>query len=168
MHGRCGNEKAGEQFSGHCFSLGLQPEKQTEDTPSLSNAPSTSLIASNGMKNWKRMSQRKGRMKKSKKKEGKGSLLYLSTCTRPDLLPAVCELTRKMSSPRIIDFQRVDKARSSLAGTASFFLTFRVDDHEEILGWTDSSFNSGGDSTNKYDITYLFITYITYIVFSVS
>ena len=36
------------------------------------------------------------------------SLLYY-ICTRPDLLPKVHELTRKMSSPRVVDLQRANR-----------------------------------------------------------
>ena len=67
------------------------------------------------------------------------------------LLPAVHELTRKMSSPRVIDFQRAKRAISYLAGTADYCLVFHVGDREEIFGWMDSSYNSGeGDRKNRY------------------
>ena len=80
-----------------------------------------------------------------------GSLLYLSICTRPDLLPAVHELTRKMSSPRVIDLQKAKRAISYLASTADYCLVFKANDTEEIFGWADSSFNSGeGDRRNRY------------------
>ena len=75
----------------------------------------------------------------------------LSICTRPDLLQAVHELTRKMFSPRVIDLQKAKRAISYLASTADYCLVFKANDTEEIFGWADSSFNSGeGDRWNRY------------------
>ena len=58
-----------------------------------------------------------------------------------------------MSSTHIVDLQRAKRAVFHIAGTANYnyTLTFRADDHEEIISWADSSFNSGeGDRENKY------------------
>ena len=55
-----------------------------------------------------------------------GSLLYVSICTRLDLLPAMHALSRKMSSPRVMDLQRAKRAISYLAGTTEYCLVFNA------------------------------------------
>ena len=80
-----------------------------------------------------------------------GSLLYVSICTRADLLYAVHMLTRRMSSPRVLDMRRAKKAVAYLMGTPHLGVTFHATDEEEIFGWADSGFNSGeGDRKNHY------------------
>ena len=67
------------------------------------------------------------------------------------LLPDVHTLMRKMSAPSICRSPKGEYAISYLAGTASFCLIFHADNQEEILGWADSSYNSGeGDRRNGY------------------
>ena len=80
-----------------------------------------------------------------------GGLLYLAICTRGDLLPAVHELTRKMSNPRQHDLSAAKKVIAYLSGTLEKGVTFYGDDVQEIFGYADSAFNSGtGDKKNKY------------------
>ena len=90
-------------------------------------------------------------MKNKTEKRNYQQITGSSICTRPDLLPAVHELTRKMSSPRVIDLQRAKRAISYLAGTSEYCFVFNANDTEEIFGWADSSFNSGkGDRRNRF------------------
>ena len=80
-----------------------------------------------------------------------GSLLYLAICTRADLLYAVHMLTRRMTNPRVLDLQRANKALNYLMHTANDGITFYGNDEPEIIGWADSSFNSGeGERKNCY------------------
>jgi hypothetical protein len=79
-----------------------------------------------------------------------GSLLYLSTWTRPDISFAVGRLTRHMQSPRLIDWTDALRVLNYLKGTADHGITFRQGGGD-LLGYTDSDYAT--DSTNGKSVS---------------
>ena len=79
-----------------------------------------------------------------------GSLLYLSTWTRPDISFAVGRLTRHMQSPRLIDWNDALRVMNYLKGTPDSGITFRQGGGK-LLGYTDSDYAT--DSTNGKSVS---------------
>ena len=57
-----------------------------------------------------------------------GNLMYLQTCTRPDISFAVGMLGRYQSNPGIDHWKAVKKVMRYLQGTKDYMLTFRRSD----------------------------------------
>jgi hypothetical protein len=74
-----------------------------------------------------------------------GSLLYLSTCTRPDLAQAVGALARYMSKPTVDHWQVAKGVLRFVAGTADHGVTFGSDS-SGLLGFCDADFAGDMDS----------------------
>jgi hypothetical protein len=79
-----------------------------------------------------------------------GSLLYLSTWTRPDISFAVGRLTKHMQSPRLIDWTDALRVLNYLKGTADHGITFRQGGGD-LVGYSDSDYAT--DSTNGKSVT---------------
>lgn len=73
-----------------------------------------------------------------------GSLLYLATCTRPDIPLVVGRLLRFMSSPTTTHMAAAKRFMRYLNGTATLGLTYRK--VEQLIGYHDAD-NSGDEAT---------------------
>ena len=84
-----------------------------------------------------------------------GSLMYLQTCTRPDISFAVGMLGRYQSNPGIDHWKAAKKVLRYLQGTKDYMLTFRRSDQLEVIGYSDSDFSgciNSGKSTFGYSL----------------
>lgn len=71
-----------------------------------------------------------------------GSLLYLSTKTRPDIAYAVHEVTRKMNKPTDNDWQAAKRILRYLKGTQDVGLVYQVNGSGKLVGFADASYAS--------------------------
>jgi hypothetical protein len=86
-----------------------------------------------------------------------GSLLYLSTCTRPDLAQAVGALARYMSQPTVDHWQVAKGVLRYVAGTADHGITFSKGT-SGLVGFCDADF--AGDMDSRRSTTgYAFCLY---------
>jgi len=89
-----------------------------------------------------------------------GSLLYISSCTRPDLTATVHRLTRRMQHPTEGDLGRAKHTLRYLRGTAALGLVFRRPLHPQhqdvIVGYADASWAST-PATSKSLSAYVFM-----------
>ncbi|CAM8943489.1 unnamed protein product [Rhodiola kirilowii] len=85
-----------------------------------------------------------------------GSLIYVQTCTRPDISFAVGMLGRYQSNPGIDHWKAAKKVLRYLQGTKETMLTYRRSDHLEIIGYSDSDYAGCVDS-RKSTFGYLFL-----------
>ena len=85
-----------------------------------------------------------------------GNLMYLQTCTRPDISFVVGMLGRYQSNPGIDHWKTVKKVMRYLQGTKDYMLTFRRSDQLEVIGYSDSDFAGCVDS-RKSTFDYLFL-----------
>ena len=85
-----------------------------------------------------------------------GSLMYLQTCTRPDISFAVGMLGRYQSNPGIDHWKAAKKVMRYLQGTKDYMLTFRRSDQLEVIGYLYSDFAGCVDS-RKSTFGYLFL-----------
>ena len=85
-----------------------------------------------------------------------GNLMYLQTCTRPDISFAVGMLGRYQSNPGINHWKAAKKVMIYLQGTKDYMLTFRRSDQLEVIGYSDSDFAGCVDS-RKSTFGYLFL-----------
>ena len=85
-----------------------------------------------------------------------GSLMYASTCTRPDISFAVGMLGRYQSNPGIDHWKAAKKVLRYLQGTKEFMLTYRRSNHLEVLGYSDSDY-AGCIDTRKSTFGYIFL-----------
>ena len=74
-----------------------------------------------------------------------GSLMYLSTCTRPDLSQAVGALARYMSAPTSQHWQAAKGVLRYLKGTSALGITFGGT-NKDLIGYCDSDFAGDKDS----------------------
>ena len=85
-----------------------------------------------------------------------GSLMYIHTCTRPDISFAVGMLGRYQSNPGMIHWKAAKKVLRYLQGTKDRMLTYRKSDHLEVIGYADSDY-AGCVDTRKSTFGYLFL-----------
>lgn len=71
-------------------------------------------------------------------REAIGSLLYLSTISRPDISFAVNYLSRKVSKPNVSDWKMVERVFRYLRGTEHFGIFF--DGEARLKSYTDSDY----------------------------
>ena len=74
-----------------------------------------------------------------------GSLIYLMTCTRPDICYVVTVLSQNLSKPRMMHLNLAKSVLRYLKGTLINGLIFNKGDNIEIIGFTDASWASTGD-----------------------
>ena len=88
-----------------------------------------------------------------------GGLMYLVTCTRPDIAAAVGQLARVMSQPSKLHWSAAKHVLRYLNGTKGLSLTYgnaRDEERENLMGFSDANF--GGDSATARSTTgYAFI-----------
>ena len=85
-----------------------------------------------------------------------GSLMYLQTCTRPDISFAVGMLGRYQSNPGIDHWKAAKKVMRYLQGTKDYIITFMRSDQLEVIGYSDSDF-AGCVDIRKSTFGYLFL-----------
>ena len=86
-------------------------------------------------------------------REAIGSLIYLSTCTRPDITWIVNKLSQFNQNPTIQHWTAVKHVLRYLKGTTNFCLSFRkCKDGLNLTGYTDADWGSSEDrrSTSGY------------------
>ena len=76
-----------------------------------------------------------------------GSLLYLSTWTRPDILYAVNNVAKFCSKPSMKHWIAVKRILSYLQGTREYGLLYNKGDTEECIGFADADW--AGDVTDR-------------------
>ena len=69
-----------------------------------------------------------------------GSLMYLQTCTRPDISYAVGMLGKYQSNPGIDHWKATKKVLRYLQGTKNYMLMYKRSNHLEVIGYLDSDF----------------------------
>jgi hypothetical protein len=84
-----------------------------------------------------------------------GSLLYVATCTRPDIAHSVGALSRYMSCPTEQHMQLALNLLRYLSGTTTLGLVYRQTGNP-AFGYTDSDF-AGNTDTRRSTSAYLFI-----------
>lgn len=85
-----------------------------------------------------------------------GSLMYVQTCTRPDISFAVGMLGRYQSNPGIDHWKAAKKVLRYLQGTKDYMLMYRRSNQLEVIGYSDSDFAGCVDS-RKSTFGYLFL-----------
>src|SRR3954470_19366687 len=85
-----------------------------------------------------------------------GSLMYASTCTRPDISFVVGMLGRYQSNPGMDHWKAAKKVLRYLQGTEDYMLTYRRSYHLEVIGYSDSDFTGCVDS-RKSTFGYVFL-----------
>lgn len=84
-----------------------------------------------------------------------GCLLYLSTCTRPDIALAVSKLAKYVQNPGRVHWQALKHLMRYLKGTLDYGLRYTSNGNGELEGWADASY--GDDLDNRRSTTgYLF------------
>jgi hypothetical protein len=74
-----------------------------------------------------------------------GSLIYVMSCTRPDICFVVNQLAQKMSKPNTSDFSLSKFALKYIKGTLNYCLTFVKSNNLDIKGYCDSDWGSATD-----------------------
>lgn len=89
-------------------------------------------------------------------KELVGSLLYLVTCTRPDIAHAV-SIASRTAAPTQAHWNCLKRVLRYLKGTPNHGITFRWEDKPELVGYSDADYANDKKtrrSTTGYVITY--------------
>ena len=74
-----------------------------------------------------------------------GSLIYLVTCTRPDIAYVVSILAQRMSKPNMAHLKLAKLVLRYLKGTKFHGLIYRKCTPIDIIGYTDASWANGMD-----------------------
>ena len=85
-----------------------------------------------------------------------GSLMYASTCTRPDISFVVGMLGRYQCNPGKIHWIAGKKIFRYLKGTKDHMLTYKRSSHLEVIGYTDSDY-AGCLASRKSTFGYVFL-----------
>ena len=85
-----------------------------------------------------------------------GSLMYLQTCTRPNISFAVGMLGQYQSNPSIGHWKAAKKVIRYHQGTKDYMLTFRRSDQLKVIGYSDLDF-AGCVNSRKSTFGYLFL-----------
>ena len=67
-----------------------------------------------------------------------GSLMYLSTCTRPDISVVVSELSKFSQNPGLSHWEGVKRVLRYVSGTVSEGLLYKRGAQVEVWGYSDS------------------------------
>ena len=65
------------------------------------------------------------------------SLMYVETCTKPEISFVVWMLGRYQSNPRLDHWKTAKKVLRYLQGTKENMLTYRKSNHLEVIGHSD-------------------------------
>ncbi|XP_071963823.1 uncharacterized protein [Antedon mediterranea] len=81
-----------------------------------------------------------------------GSLIYLATCTRPDIIWVVSKLSRSLADPKLEDLTTAKHVLRYLKGTVNHKLVYRKSDSMKLTSYCDSDWASSDDrkSTTGY------------------
>ena len=82
-----------------------------------------------------------------------GSLIYATTCTRPDLSWTVSKLSQHLSNPSLTHFTMLKHVFRYVAGTIDYCLTFKKSEQNlELIAYSDADWASSPDrrSTTGY------------------
>ena len=74
-----------------------------------------------------------------------GSLIYLMTCTRPDLCYSVSKLSQKLSKPTTADLSMSKFVLKYVKGTLDYGLTFKKINNANLIGYSDSDWGGSDD-----------------------
>jgi len=85
-----------------------------------------------------------------------GSLMYIQTCTRPDISFAVGMLSRYQSNPGMDHWKAAKKILRYLQGTKDHMLIYRRTDNLEVVGYSDSDY-AGCIDSRKSTFGYIFM-----------
>ena len=85
-----------------------------------------------------------------------GSLIYLNTCTRPDLSIAVSLLARKMSNPLSRDWTAAKRVLRYIRGTSAFGIKYSAGNGDSLIGYADADW-AGDTKTRKSTSGYVFL-----------
>ena len=85
----------------------------------------------------------------TKYKKAVGELLYLATCTRPDISFAVGKLSRHVSAPTQAHWAAGKAVMRYLKGTRTWFLTYRSEG--PLVGYSDADY--AGDIDTRWSKT---------------
>ena len=95
-------------------------------------------------------------MKKIQYKKAVGSLLDLTTTTRPDIAYAVGQVSQFSENPGNGHWNGVKRILAYLAGTSHFGIRYRKEHSQHLLGFSDADF--GGDMEKRRSTTgYVFL-----------
>ena len=75
-----------------------------------------------------------------------GSLMYAQVCTRSDIAYIVGMLGRYLSNPGMDHWKKAKRVMRYLQRTKDYILTYRISNHLEIVGYSDSNFAGCLDS----------------------
>ena len=86
-----------------------------------------------------------------------GSLMYLSTCTRPDISAAVSELSKFSQNPGIAHSEGIKRVMRYVSGTVGEGLLYKRGAQVEVWGYSDSS-HAGERETSRGRSGYVFLS----------
>ena len=86
-----------------------------------------------------------------------GSLMYLATCTRPDLAAAVSELSKFNQNPGAAHWEGVKRVLRYLSGTMGEGLLYKRGAQVEVWGYSDSG-HAGDKETSRGRTGYVFLS----------
>lgn len=86
-----------------------------------------------------------------------GSLMYLATCTRPDLAAAVSELSKFSQNPGVAHWEGVKRVMRYLNGTVNEGLLYKRGAEVEVWGYSDSG-HAGDVETSRGRSGYVFMS----------
>ena len=86
-----------------------------------------------------------------------GSLMYLSTCTRPDISAAVSELSKFSQNPGLAHWEGVKRVMRYVSGTVSDGLLYKRGAQVEVWGYSDSS-HASEKETSRGRAGYIFMS----------
>ena len=89
-------------------------------------------------------------------REAIGSLMYLTTSTRPDLATSVSMLSSFLEKPRVSHWQAVKRVFRYLAETVEYGLRFDRQDSTHLIGFSDADW-AGDVSTRKSRSGFIFV-----------
>ena len=86
-----------------------------------------------------------------------GSLMYLSTCTRPDISAALSELSKFIQSPGVAHWEGVKRVLRYVSGTVGEGLLYKRGAQVAVWGYSDSS-HAGERETSRGRAGYVFMS----------
>jgi hypothetical protein len=89
-------------------------------------------------------------------REAVGSLLYLTTATRPDIAFAVSQVAQHSENPDETHWAAVKRIFAYLKGTSSYGLCFNGNINGHLIGYTDSDY-AGDPSTRRSTTGFIFL-----------
>ena len=85
------------------------------------------------------------------------SLMYLATCTRPDLAASVSELSNFSQNPRIAHWEGVKRVLRYVSGTVGEGLFYRRGAQVEVWGYSDTE-HARDQETSRGRSGYVFMS----------